>query len=235
LETFQLPVTVEANAECELLGEQMIDAWLKDGIFRVKMCSEQNDLLRSSYAHSKSYFKLSDQKKTMELNKNGFAGYLRQPHQEHLRPFTLSKDLPLIDTGLQEGWLWDGRCPFPTAGYKDTMKQLSYLLNKSGQKLLQLIGLGLGLENPNALLRLTERGWHHMRILRFPPLGETNAKTEIRLGRGSQRRRGLLILSSQDVGIFVRSFKTHDDNVTGYDENVFVPPIEGTLTVYPGK
>jgi len=69
------------------------------------------------------------------------------------------------------------------------MKKLMILLEESGEKLLKLIALGLNLANSNALTDLTDDGWHHMRVLRFPQVDNTNGKGKA--GRGNRFAHGL--------------------------------------------
>jgi isopenicillin N synthase-like dioxygenase len=127
------------------------------------------------------------------------------------------------------------------------MDLLMDLLGQSGEKLLKLTALGLGLKNPNALLELTQDGWHHMRILRFPQVDKTNGKGKLGRGIGSHTDYGLLVIAGQDEvgGLFVRprvdgeSIKNWQSSAAGLNEDdekwLFVPPVENTLTVFPGK
>ncbi len=63
-----------------------------------------------------------------------------------------------------------GPMPWPDSDYKTSMKTYMDELGLVGEKLLKLVALGLGLDNINALTDLTQDGWHHMRVLRFPKL-----------------------------------------------------------------
>ena len=110
----------------------------------------------------------------------------------------------------------------------------------------KLGGLGLGLKDPDALFNLTEDGWHHMRILRFPHVDKTNGKGKQGRGIGSHTDYGLLVIAGQDDvgGLFIRpkiqgeSIKNWETSAAGLNEHddkwLFVPPVPNTLTVFPG-
>jgi isopenicillin N synthase-like dioxygenase len=126
------------------------------------------------------------------------------------------------------------------------MNSLMDIFGNSGEKLLQLTALGLNLADPTALTRLTQDGWHHMRILRFPHVDKTNGKGKAGRGIGSHTDYGLLVLAAQDHvgGLFVRPpisgerIRNWESSAAGFSENdekwVYVPPVENVLTVFPG-
>ncbi|KAK8080166.1 hypothetical protein PG997_007984 [Apiospora hydei] len=118
-------------------------------------------------------------------------------------------------------------------------------LGESGEKLLQLTEYGLGVPE-GSLTRLTQDGWHHMRVLRFPQHNKTNGKGKDGRGIGSHPDYGLLIIAAQDDvgGLFVRpqykdeKFANWKQSSAGLkeddDEWVYVPPQPGVFTVFPG-
>lgn len=115
-----------------------------------------------------------------------------------------------------------------------------------GEKLLKLTALGLGLKDADALNKLTADGWHHMRVLRFPPTNEINGKGKAGRGIGSHTDYGLLVIASQDEvgGLFVRkpmegeTLENWKSSSAGLNENddkwTYVPPMENVFTVFPG-
>lgn len=90
------------------------------------------------------------------------------------------------------------------------MQQYMGYHNSTGEKLLALTFLGLGLKNPETLNRLTEDGWHHMRVLHFPPVNGVNGKGNAGRGIGSHTDYGLLVIAWQDEvgGLFIRKPRT---------------------------
>jgi isopenicillin N synthase-like dioxygenase len=109
--------------------------------------------------------------------------------------------------------------------------------NTTGEKLLKLTSLGLGLEDPETLNRLTQDGWHHMRVLRFPAVHATNGKGKAGRGIGSHTDYGLLVIASQDDvgGLFIRKprigeqYANWKESSAGKYENdehwTYVPPM----------
>jgi isopenicillin N synthase-like dioxygenase len=253
LKTFTLPSVVETDEKNRAMGKAMVDAWRKDGIFQIQVNPAQGELLRQCYNTSKAFFKLPYEEKAKHVDDQSFAGYIASGEEltdgvaDYSEIFTVTKDLPESDPRVKEKWPCHGPCPWPNKAYEGLMKNLMTLLGESGEKLLQLTSLGLELSDPNALLRLTEDGWHHMRILRFPQVDKTNGKGKLGRGIGAHTDYGLLVLASQDNigGLFIRppvegeSIKNWKKSAAGLHENdenwMYVPPVENTLTVFPGK
>lgn len=253
LETFVLPQTVEDNDHCRAIAKAMIEAWQKTGIFQIQMTTDQQDMLRECFKTSKEYFQLPFEDKAKFVNDQSFAGYIASGEEltdgiaDYSEIFTVTKDLPESDPRVQKHWPCHGPCPWPNQTYKTKMNQLMDLLGDSGKKLLKLTALGLGLKDPDTFLKLTDDGWHHMRILRFPQVDRTNGKGKKGRGIGSHTDYGLLVIAGQDDvgGLFIRpkvegeNTKNWESSAAGLNEDdekwLFVPPVENTLTVFPGK
>jgi isopenicillin N synthase-like dioxygenase len=253
LTTFKLPSVVQDDEKSRLMGQAMVDTWRKDGIFQIQVTPAQGETLRQCYNTSKEFFKLPYEEKAKHVDDQSFAGYVASGEEitdgiaDYSEIFTVTKDLPESDPRVHNKWPCHGPCPWPNNAYEGLMKQLMELLGESGEKLLQLTALGLGLNGPNALLPLTEDGWHHMRVLRFPHVDQTNGKGKRGRGIGAHTDYGLLVIASQDHvgGLFIRpptegeSIKNWKSSAAGFQENddnwMYVPPVENTLTVFPGK
>jgi isopenicillin N synthase-like dioxygenase len=253
LKTFTLPDEVEVNEENKAMADAMIREWQRVGIFQIRMTKTQQDLLTECFKTSKEFFQLPFEEKARHVDDQSFAGYVASGEEltngiaDYSEIFTITKDIPKSDSRVQSCWPCHGPCPWPNETYKNKMKKLMNLLGESGEKLLKLTALGLGLKNPNALLSITEDGWHHMRILRFPQVYKTNGKGKKGRGIGSHTDYGLLVIAGQDDvgGLFVRprvqgeSIKNWQSSAAGLSESddkwLFVPPVENTLTVFPGK
>lgn len=254
LKTFELPSAVGTDQKSVALGKALIDTWRKDGILQIKMTQEQGDLLRQTYEVSKAFFKLPHAVKAKHVDDQSYAGYIASGEEvtdgiaDYSEIFTVFKDLPASDPRVQDKWPCHGPCPWPSPEYEDLMKQLMSLLGDSGEKLLKLVGLGLGLKDPDTLLHLTKDGWHHMRVLRFPQVDKTNGRGKVGRGIGSHTDYGLLVIASQTNvgGLFVRPTVPGEDSIHNWEKSaaglheddekwMFVPPVENTLTVFPGK
>lgn len=252
LRTFVLPETVSADKESTHLGKAMIQEWRKTGIFQIQMTSAQEAMLTECFKTSKNFFRRPAEEKAKHVDDQSFAGYIASGEEitdgiaDYSEIFTVTKDLPQSDPRVQQRWPCHGPTPWPNEEYKSRMDELMKLLGDSGEKLLKLVGLGLGLEDPDALLDLTDDGWHHMRILRFPHVNKTNGKGKQGRGIGSHTDYGLLVIAGQDHvgGLFIRppitgeNAKNWKSSAAGLNENddkwLFVPPVPNTLTVFPG-
>jgi len=253
LTTFALPSDISGSEANRALGQRMIQTWRKDGIFQIQLTGEQGSVLNKAFELSRGYFRRPFHEKSKHVDDQSFSGYIASGEEltdgiaDYSEIFTVTKDLPPSDPRVQEKWPCHGPCPWPDRTYEATMKRLMAVLGESGEKLLKLTALGLNLANPNALTDLTEDGWHHMRILRFPQVDKTNGKGKAGRGIGSHTDYGLLVIAGQDDvgGLFVRprvegeSIRNWEKSAAGHKENdenwTYVPPVENVLTVFPGK
>ena len=168
LRTFALPVEVTGSAADRDLGRRLINAWRNDGILQVT-----HEPANNIFGHSKSFFTESHDFKAKHVDPQSFSGYVASGEEitagiaDYSEIFTVTKDLPTSDRRVQRKWPCHGPCPWPNEHYKSAMKTLMVQMGDYGEKLLRLTALGLGLKDENQLNRLTEDGWHHMRILRY--------------------------------------------------------------------
>lgn len=255
LTTFTLPSSphIAPTPENRALGHQMVQTWRKDGIFQIQLTPDQASALRAAFVLSKSYFKRPHHEKAKHVDDQSFSGYIASGEEltdgiaDYSEIFTVTKDLALSDPRVQQKWPCHGPCPWPDTLYESAMKRLMAVLGDSGEKLLQLTALGLNLANPNVFTDLTDDGWHHMRVLRFPQADKTNGKGKPGRGIGAHTDYGLLVIAGQDDvgGLFVRP-PTDGDTSRNWEKYSgglkedqqeswsFVPPVENVLTVFPG-
>jgi len=252
LTTFDLPSSINGTESDRALGERMVQTWRKDGIFQIRLTPEQAVVLQEAFKVSKGYFAQPFEEKAKDVDDQSFSGYIASGEEltdgiaDYSEIFTITKDLPLTDSRVQQKWPCHGPCPWPSRKYEAVTKKLMELLGESGEKLLQLTALGLNVVNPNVFTDLTEDGWHHMRVLRFPQVDKTNGKGKAGRGIGSHTDYGLLVLAGQDDvgGLFIRppiegeTIRNWEKSAAGHQENdeqwTYVPPVEGVLTVFPG-
>lgn len=99
------------------------------------------------------------------------AGYIASGEEitggvaDYSEIFTVTKDLPLDDPRVVDKWPCHGPCPWPHLEMRNRMKDYMDYLGESGEKLLRLTEYGLGVPQ-GALTKMTQDGWHHMRVLR---------------------------------------------------------------------
>jgi len=172
LKTFILPDHVMGIPSDRELGREMIDTWRTDGIFQISVTADQSPLLNRAFDDSKAFFQLPLDFKAGHVDSQSFSGYIASGEEitgdvaDYSEIFTVTKDLAESDARVRSGWPCHGPCPWPSRRYERTMKDLMYQFGVSGEKILQLVALGLGLDDEDFFSNLTQDGWHHMRILR---------------------------------------------------------------------
>ncbi|CAK1368289.1 unnamed protein product [Cercospora beticola] len=251
LDTFELPVAVTGSDADRLLGRRLIDAWRKDGIIQVAF-PENLRVLSEAVKQSKQYFLQDHATKAKCVDPNSFAGYIASGEEltdgiaDYSEIFTVTKEVDPGDPRVMSGWPCHGPNPWPNDAYAHAMRKLMDFKAGIGERLLQLTALGLDLKDRWALNKLTQDGWHHMRVLRFPATHATNGKGKEGRGIGSHTDYGLLVIASQDEvgGLFVRppsadeTYSNWKKSSAGLHENddkwLYIAPQENVFTVFPG-
>ncbi|KAJ6442552.1 2OG-Fe(II) oxygenase [Purpureocillium lavendulum] len=250
LETFVLPEMVSGSVADVALGQSLIAAWRRDGILQVCMSPLQRRLYEAADAESRRFFRRTQAEKQACVDPQSYSGYIASGEEmtdgiaDYSEIFTVTKDLPARDPRVLGRWPCHGPCPWPDQQMKRVISRYTANLGTAGEKLLRLIELGLDVP-AGSLTRYTDDGWHHMRVLRFPPRHKTNGKGKAGRGIGSHTDYGLLVMAAQDDvgGLFVRppqgdSFANWQQSAAGIKEDdagwVYVPPTPGVFTVFPG-
>ncbi|CAI7643902.1 unnamed protein product [Penicillium discolor] len=251
LKTFTLPKKATGSPRDIEMGKAMINAWREDGILQVSMSSEQQDLFDKASAASKRFFAMPPTQKAACVDTQSYAGYIASGEEitdgiaDYSEIFTVTKDLPLDEARVKARWPCHGPCPWLDSDMKTTIQQYMDSLGNSGETLLQMIEYGLNLD-PETLTSLTKDGWHHLRVLRFPQNNKTNGRGKEGRGIGSHTDYGLLVIAGQDEvgGLFIRppaadeKLENWKKSAAGFCEDderwVYVPPVPGVFTVFPG-
>jgi isopenicillin N synthase-like dioxygenase len=250
LRTFSLPGTVGGTESDIALAGAMIRAWQTDGIFQIAVEPRQDQKTKWALDVSKQFFARPLADKAQHVSELTYSGYIASGEEvtageaDYSEIFTVCKDVPLNDVRVAQGKPCHGPVPWPDAEYQQAMTLFMAELGIIGEKVLQLITLGLGLAKLDALTRLTVDGWHHMRVLRFPAMSATTER-----GIGAHTDYGLLVLAAQDDvgGLYVRPPVDGEkrnrnwldtESTAGMYENeepwTFVRPVPSVLTVFPG-
>jgi isopenicillin N synthase-like dioxygenase len=172
LQTFSLPDRVTGSTGDRALGKAIIAAWRRDGILQVDMTPEETKLAEEAFTTSKAFFDKPHAEKAACIDSQSYAGYIASGEEitdgvaDYSEIFTVTKDLDLAEPRVQKKWPCHGPTPWPDITMKAPMVKYMDQLGQAGEKLLQLIECGLGLEQ-SSLTKYTEDGWHHMRILRY--------------------------------------------------------------------
>lgn len=250
LRTFDLPDSVTGTDADSALGRQLIGTWQTDGILQISTAPHQDALVGDAYAASRRFFALSQDVKARHVSDLTYSGYIASGEEvtdgvnDGSEIFTVTPDIAAHDARVQEGWPCHGPAPWPSEDYRQAMNAWMAELGEIGHRLLRLTALGLG-QPVDALTRLTEEGWHHMRVLRFPAATAAGER-----GIGAHTDYGLLVIASQDeVGqaLFIRppvegerrnrNWLPEESAAGVYEDDdhwTYVRPVPHTLTVFPG-
>ncbi|KAJ5173895.1 uncharacterized protein N7500_001826 [Penicillium coprophilum] len=239
LKTFTLPETAVGSPGDIQMGKDMINAWREDALFN------------KAFAASKQFFAKPPKQKAVCVDTQSYAGYIASGEEitdgiaDYSEIFTVTKDLPLDEPRVEAKWPCHGPCPWPDIDMKAPIQQYMDSLGDSGETLLKMIEYGLSLD-PGTLTSLTKDGWHHLRTLRFPQNNNTNGRGKDGRGIGSHTDYGLLVIAAQDDvgGLFIRppaadeKLENWKKSAAGFREDddrwVYVPPVPGVFTVFPG-
>src|SRR6266536_712582 len=250
LQTFQLPDTVSGTDSDLGLGHDLVRAWQTDGIFQVATDPAQDRVTAEAVEASKRFFRLPMEVKARHVSDLTYSGYIASGEEvtageaDYSEIFTVCKDVAVNDPRVQQRWPCHGPTPWPDLVYQQRMQALMAQLGSIGEKLLRLVALGLDLANIDTLTKLTNDGWHHMRVLRFPALSEQTSR-----GIGAHTDYGLLVIAAQDDvgGLYIRPPVAGEhrnrnwlesESSAGMYENdepwTYVAPQPSVLTVFPG-
>jgi isopenicillin N synthase-like dioxygenase len=178
-----------------------------------------------------------------------YSGYIASGEEvtaseaDYSEIFTVCPDIPADDPRVRAQWPCHGPVPWPDDAYRHAMRVFMDELGAAGEKLLRLTALGLGLDL-DALTTLTDGGWHHMRVLRFPARSQRTSR-----GIGAHTDYGLLVIAAQDDvgGLYVRppvpgewrprNWLEAESAAGLYQDQepwTYVRPVPDVLTVFPG-
>lgn len=171
-DTFVLPDNILGTLSDTSMAKAMINAWRKDGILQVAMSPRQERLFGQASKASKKFFQKTRAQKYACVNDSSFCGYVASGEEitsgiaDHSEIFTVSKNLQPEDDRVLAKWPYHGPCPWPDKVMERDMMDFVSDLGSNGEKLLQMIELGLDVP-PGSLTKYTQDGWHNMRVLRY--------------------------------------------------------------------
>lgn len=76
LETFQLPDMVTGSASDKAMGQALIKAWKRDGIFQIAMSPSQSQVYKQAEDASKRFFAKPHNEKAACVDSQSYAGYI---------------------------------------------------------------------------------------------------------------------------------------------------------------
>ncbi|MET8981919.1 2-oxoglutarate and iron-dependent oxygenase domain-containing protein [Streptomyces sp. NPDC004539] len=250
LTTFHVPQTVTGTPQDIRLGQRMVESWQRDGIYQIAVEPAQEKVVADAYAASRKFFSLPLAEKAEYISDLTYSGYVASGEevtdgvQDGSEIFTVTKDVALEDARVTERWPCHGPVPWPGRQYRDAVNAYMEQSGHVGHRLLQLTALGLG-QDIDTFTRLTDDGWHHMRVLRFPAASAASDR-----GIGAHTDYGLLVIATQDqVGqaLYIRppvegerrnrNWLAEESAAGVYEDDdkwIYVEPVPHTFTVFPG-
>ncbi|CAM5324166.1 2-oxoglutarate and iron-dependent oxygenase domain-containing protein [Streptomyces canus] len=250
LQTFRLPAAVRGTHSDRALGRALVAAWQSDGIFQIRATRTQQEVTDRALAASRTFCRRALNEKARHVSDLSYSGYVASNEEETAGErdgseiFTVCPDIPADDPRVIDRWPCHGPVPWPSPGYARAMKDYMTVVGEIGGRLLRLTALGLGLDDPDRFTRLTTDGWHHMRVLRFPPADATSQR-----GIGAHTDYGLLVIAAQDDvgGLHIRPPVPGEqrgrnwlpgESMAGRYEHeepwTYVTPVAAVFTVFPG-
>jgi 2-oxoglutarate dioxygenase / 2-oxoglutarate/L-arginine monooxygenase/decarboxylase len=218
------------------LGKALVRAWRSDGILRVAMDPSHAQGVRRAYASSRRFFGQPPGIKARSVSDLTYAGYVATGEQitagagDCAELFTVCQDIAPDDPRVRERWPCHGPVPWPDSEFRRSTLGLMDRLGEIGDRLLRLTALGLELDDPDAFARLTWGGWHHLGVVRFPPVS-----ARARYGVGAHTDCGLLTICVHDDGGFYVRRPADGERGAGVEELWdHVGPEPGVFTVFPG-
>jgi len=207
--TLDLPKHVQDCPEHRQLGKEMIKVWQEEGIFQIKLDTvvQKNIFKNTNIASHKFFDELSVEEKRKFVREDNYSGYtgsmeeVTGAYKDTPEVFTIFKDIPVEDLRCKNKWPLHGPVPWPSEEFKQAYTDYTNLILGKGNRVLQLISLGLGLENMNTLVDLTNDGCYNIRVMKYP---KATDKFDVR-GVGAHTDYGFLSLGNQDVeGLMIR-------------------------------
>lgn len=250
IQTFELPPSVTGASSDHELGQALVQAWRRDGIFQISASPAQDRKTQEAFAASQHFFRLPLVVKAGCVSDLTYSGYIASGEEitageaDYSEIYTVCKDYPEDHPRVLQQWPCHGPAPWPDSEYRASMSAFMEQLGEIGEKLLQLTALGLKREDMNTFNHLTQDGWHHMRVLRFPSASSKTAR-----GIGAHTDYGLLVIAAQDDvgGLYIRPPVAGEqrkrnwlqgESMAGMYENedpwTFVKPVPSVFTVFPG-
>lgn len=252
LKRYTIPDIIAPDKSNQNLGRSIIETWRTDGILEVNLSPAQNRIVDKAIEDSKRFFKKPLAEKSKLVSDLTYSGYIACREEQTAGEadlseiFTICKDLPLSDPRVKDGWPCHGPVPWPDPDYRSGMISLMDQAGDFGERLLQLVALGLDLPI-DALTKLTHDGWHHMRALRFQVAGASSR------GIGAHTDYGLLVLAAQRgaEGLDIRppingkgereqrkrNWIPEESTAGEYENDPFwlrVPLVPNVMTAFPG-
>jgi isopenicillin N synthase-like dioxygenase len=179
--TFGLPDCVNGTDADVALARAMVDAWRSGGMFGIACNRWQVRRIEDTFEVSRRFFAMPADLKSRCVSDLTYAGYLPAGQGEI---FLVCPDIPLDDVRVRAQWACHGPMPWPGVEYRRTVRSYLSELSQIGENLLRLIALGLGMPEIDWL---TDDGWHHMQVRRFP-VGAARPRADY----------GMLVITAQE-------------------------------------
>ncbi|MEV2221341.1 2OG-Fe(II) oxygenase family protein [Nocardia vinacea] len=232
------------------LGRAVLAGWRTRGYHQIRATTVERDAADAAFAAMRDFFAQPQAAKRALVSELSYSGYIGSGDEitggkaDTPEAFTVCRDLPVSHPAVLAELPCHGPVPWPPGQFRPAAAGLMARLGAVADRVLRAVAAALDDVDALALTRLTVDGWHHMRLMRFPPLVDNRPR-----GQGAHTDYGMLVLVVQDSvpGLQVRpsvpladrhrnwvaaeSSAGRYDDVAGWTP---VDPAPGVLTLLPG-
>jgi len=251
-ETFDLRTAKTLQKRREL-GERIIAALQRDSLIQIQK-NDQDDLLTAqALLQNKKFNQLPQSEKIKFVSDTTYTGYVFSGEEkkggqyDQVEVYTVFPHFDQEDERVKTQRLpCHGEAIYPSVEYKNAIEAYMQATGNMCDQLMEIIGLGLGLEPNHYLSAMVRGGFHHARVLRFKSQKEAGGKSN---GISAHSDYGCLIAASQDDvgGLWVRpiangekrgrNYLEEETTIGAYNDQpgwAFVTPTPSVWTVFMG-
>lgn len=251
-ETFDIRAA-KSLEEQRKLGEKIVAALQRDSLIQIKKNPQEDLLTAQALLQNKKFNQLPQEAKIKFVSDTTYTGYVFSGEEkkggqyDQVEVYTVFPHFDKEDERVKTLRLpCHGEAIYPSVEYKNAIEAYMEATGNMCDQLIEIIGLGLGLEPNHHLSEMVRDGFHHARILRFKSQVEAEGSSN---GISAHSDYGFLIAASQDDvgGLWVRPIENKEKRGRNYLEEettigayndqpgwVFVTPMESVWTVFVG-
>ncbi|NEO55874.1 MAG: isopenicillin N synthase family oxygenase [Okeania sp. SIO3B5] len=251
-ETFDIRAAKTLKEQREL-GERIVAALQRDSLIQIKKNYQEDLLTARALLQNKKFNRLPQDEKIKFVSDTTYTGYVFSGEEkkggryDQVEVYTVFPHFDRDNERVKTLRLpCHGEAIYPSIDYKDAIEAYMKATGNMCDQLIEIIGLGLGLEPNHYLSEMVRDGFHHARVLRFKSQKEAGGASN---GISAHSDYGFLIAASQDDvgGLWVRpvvngekrgrNYLEEETTIGAYDDKpgwAFVTPQESVWTVFVG-
>jgi len=251
-ETFDIRAANNLKEQRQL-GERIVAALQRDSLIQIQKTPQEDLLTAQALLQNRRFHQLPQEEKIKFVSDTTYTGYVFSGEEkkggqfDKVEVYTVLPHFDKDDERVKTLRLpCHGEAIYPSVEYKNAIEAYMKATGNMCDQLIEIIGLGLGLEPNHYLSKMVRDGFHHARVLRFKSQKEAGGASN---GISAHSDYGFLIAASQDDvgGLWVRPIENGEKRGRNYLEEettigayndqpgwVFVTPMESVWTVFVG-